>query len=219
MSSNSIVTADLLECVRFAVAAHGRQMRKNGDGPYIMHPIEVAIILLREGGVTSPEILKAAILHDVVEDTTTTLGQIEVVFGKHVASIVAEVTDDRTLTASERKRAQVEHIPHLSTEAKLVKFGDKISNLRSMARGVPGEWSLLQAQGYALWCREAMMPVVGLNAGLESALGVVLSGTFPFQVGTRSMLPPDASVDPKAYLERYYVHLEEQRKKKQAEKK
>jgi hypothetical protein len=220
MSSTSIealysnIIVDLLECVRFAVVAHGKQTRKNGEGHYIVHPLEVAIILMREGGVRSPDTLKAAILHDVVEDTTTTLAQIESVFGKRVASIVAEVSDDRSLSASDRKRAQVEHIPHLSTEAKLVKFGDKISNLRSMTRGVPGDWSLLQAQGYALWCREAMSRVVDPNVGLERALAEVLSGTFPFQGGVRKMISDDANIDSKAYLESYYVHLEEQRKKK-----
>ena len=66
---------------------------------------------MNEGGVTDVEVLCAALLHDTVEDTDTTHEELANAFGSRVARIVAEVTDDKTLPKSERKRLQVEGAP------------------------------------------------------------------------------------------------------------
>ncbi len=55
-----------------------------------------------------PFVLAAALLHDTIEDTDTTYDELVEAFGKRVADIVAEVTDDKTLEKSERKQAQLE---------------------------------------------------------------------------------------------------------------
>lgn len=81
--------------------------------------------------------LQAALLHDTVEDTDTTPAELEAKFGATVARIVREVTDDRSLPKQERKRQQVEHAPHCSREAKLVKLADKLYNLRDLNRCTP----------------------------------------------------------------------------------
>lgn len=84
-------------------------------------------------------------LHDTVEDTDTTIDELESVFGPIVARIVQEVTDDKSLPKLERKRLQVEHAPHRSQQAKLVKLADKLYNLRDLNRCTPkGEKSMVQ---------------------------------------------------------------------------
>ena len=94
--------------------------------PYINHPIEVAEVLSRIGGITELATLQAAILHDTIEDTETTPQELEDYFGQEVRLLVQEVTDDKSLPKQERKRLQVEHAANLSTPAKLIKIGDKI---------------------------------------------------------------------------------------------
>lgn len=80
---------------------------------------------------------KAALLHDTLEDTDTKPEELETKFGQIVARIVQEVTDDKSLPKQERKRLQVEHAPHCSHQAKLVKLADKLYNLRDLNRCTP----------------------------------------------------------------------------------
>lgn len=82
-------------------------------------------------------VLQAALLHDTVEDTDTSPAELEAKFGPIVARIVQEVTDDKSLPKQERKRQQVEHAPHCSHQAKLVKLADKLYNLRDLNRCTP----------------------------------------------------------------------------------
>ncbi len=81
--------------------------------------------------------MQAALLHDTVEDTDTTIDELEYMFGPTVARIVQEVTDDKSLPKEERKRLQVVHAPHRSHQAKLVKLADKLYNLRDLNRCTP----------------------------------------------------------------------------------
>ncbi|KAM5206785.1 guanosine-3',5'-bis(diphosphate) 3'-pyrophosphohydrolase MESH1 isoform 2-T2 [Hipposideros larvatus] len=130
--------AQLLEAADFAARKHRRQRRKDPEGtPYINHPIGVARILTHEAGITDIVVLQAALLHDTVEDTDTTLDEVELYFGVPVRRLVEEVTDDKTLPKMERKRLQVEHAPHSSPGAKLVKLADKLYNLRDLNRCTP----------------------------------------------------------------------------------
>lgn len=80
---------------------------------------------------------QAALLHDTVEDTDTTLDEVELHFGAQVRRLVEEVTDDKTLPKLERKRQQVEQAPHSSPGAKLVRLADKLYNLRDLNRCTP----------------------------------------------------------------------------------
>jgi guanosine-3',5'-bis(diphosphate) 3'-pyrophosphohydrolase len=103
-------TALILRAAHFAATKHTNQRRKNGDIPYINHPIGVASIPGAEGGV-----------HDG-------------------ASIVAEVTDDKSRSKLERKKTQVTHASELSEKARWVKLADKIYNLRDLATNPPPNW-------------------------------------------------------------------------------
>src|SRR6478736_10318883 len=94
----------LLQALEFAAAKHRDQRRKGrGASPYINHPIQVARALADVGGVTDPEILSAAILHDTVEDTQTTPAELEERFGARIRSLVEEMTDDKSLSQPQRK--------------------------------------------------------------------------------------------------------------------
>src|SRR5678815_3830374 len=95
-------TATLLHAVSFAAHKHRDQRRKDAEAsPYINHPISLAEVLTGEGGVTDLEVLAAALLHDTIEDTATTLEELKENFGERIAGMVAEVTDDKNLPKAE----------------------------------------------------------------------------------------------------------------------
>ena len=89
------------------------------------------------GGIDDPIVLQAALLHDTVEDTETSLDEIEQEFGKIVRDVVDEVTDQKDLPSKERKRLQVINAPKKSPRATLVKLADKLYNLRNLQRSPP----------------------------------------------------------------------------------
>lgn len=135
-------TAVLLNAVAFSAGKHRTQRRKGVDAsPYINHPVEVANLLANVGEIADLFVLVAAVLHDTIEDTETKPEEIERLFGPTVRGLVEEVTDDKALPKTERKRLQIEHAPHLSAPAKLIKLADKISNVRDVTRNPPVAWS------------------------------------------------------------------------------
>jgi guanosine-3',5'-bis(diphosphate) 3'-pyrophosphohydrolase len=159
----------LLKALAFAAYKHRDQRRKDAEAsPYINHPIALADVLVNEGGVTDVEVLCAALLHDTVEDTATTHEELADAFGSRIARIVAEVTDDKRLPKAERKRLQVEHAPHLSREAKLVKLADKLCNLRDVADRPPAGWDLARRQEYFDWANQVIDGLRGTHARLEA---------------------------------------------------
>ena len=167
------MTTDLiliLDAASFAADKHRRQRRKDAEAsPYINHPLALADILAREGGVEDAKVIAAALLHDTVEDTETSISELEVRFGKRVAGIVAEVTDDKTLPKDERKRLQIAKSASKSTGAKLVKLADKIANLRDLTSAPPAEWSADRKMAYFEWAKEVVEGLRGVNPALEAA--------------------------------------------------
>ncbi len=108
-------------------------------------------------------ISQAAVLHDTVEDTDTTLEEIEEHFGKEVRGIVADVTDDPTLHWKEQRRLQVEHSPFICPKAKLVKLADKLYNLRDLERSDPVGWTKERVQEYFEWSANVINGIRGNN--------------------------------------------------------
>jgi guanosine-3',5'-bis(diphosphate) 3'-pyrophosphohydrolase len=160
----------IFDALAFAADMHRDQRRKNVEAaPYINHPIMLARILVGEGQVSDPVVICAALLHDTIEDTDATPGDIEVRFGKQICEVVLEVTDDKDLPRMERKRLQVAHSPSLSDEAKLVKLADKICNLRDVAESPPVGWNLERKQEYFDWARDVVAGLRGVSPRLESA--------------------------------------------------
>jgi guanosine-3',5'-bis(diphosphate) 3'-pyrophosphohydrolase len=159
---------ELLAVLLFASRRHSTQKRKDAaETPYVNHLIEVAELLANIGGVDDFEVLAAALLHDTVEDTGTTLDELEREFGRTVRDIVADVTDDKSLPKDERKRLQILHAPGLSRQAKLVKLGDKISNVREIGASPPKSWDLERRVAYIAWARAVVDGCRGANPALE----------------------------------------------------
>ncbi|MGE3840273.1 MAG: HD domain-containing protein [Vicinamibacterales bacterium] len=160
----------LLRALEFAARRHRDQRRRDRHAsPFVNHPIEVARLLADVGGVSDPHVLAAAALHDVVEDTETTLGDIELRFGRVVAALVGEVTDDPDLAGVERHRQQAERAPGLTHGARLIKIGDKIANLREM----PVEWSPSRRVEYATSARALVHACRGTCLPLEQLFDAV----------------------------------------------
>eukprot|EP01102_Stenamoeba_stenopodia_P020083 TRINITY_DN7723_c0_g1_i1.p1 TRINITY_DN7723_c0_g1~~TRINITY_DN7723_c0_g1_i1.p1 ORF type:complete len:208 (-),score=67.82 TRINITY_DN7723_c0_g1_i1:123-746(-) len=202
MSSSSAL---LLRATTFAAEKHKNQRRKDASKtPYINHPIGVANYIASIGGVDDPNVLVAALLHDTVEDTNTTFEEIEKEFGKKIRDIVADVTDDKALSKDERKRKQVEHAPHTSTEAKLVKLGDKLYNLRDLREQPIASWGPERVQGYFVWAHQVIQGLRGTNAGLEKALDEEFASHFQVNGTSYPTLPAG---DLAAHLEAYYKSM------------
>ena len=156
------------KALAFAAEKHRHQRRKDRDAsPYINHPIALAAVLANEAGIEDSRVLMAALLHDTLEDTDATEQELVRLFGKEVADIVLEVTDDKSLPKAERKRLQVEHAPHISRRAKLVKLADKICNLRDLAARPPADWFVERKQAYFDWAKDVVAGLRGVHPGLE----------------------------------------------------
>ncbi|XP_014245433.1 guanosine-3',5'-bis(diphosphate) 3'-pyrophosphohydrolase MESH1 isoform X2 [Cimex lectularius] len=170
-SSQNLLIPGLIKCVNFSAVKHKNQRRLDKEKtPYINHPIGVANILCEEGGISDPDVIMAAILHDTVEDTDTTFEEIEQHFGHHVRSIVKEVTDDKSLPKQRRKDLQIEHAKGSSYEAKLVKLADKLYNLRDLKRQTPEGWSDERVNEYFKWSSKVVEGLRGTNKNLEDKL-------------------------------------------------
>jgi guanosine-3',5'-bis(diphosphate) 3'-pyrophosphohydrolase len=169
MTINDEFPGYLLKAINFAAYKHRHQRRQGVENlPYINHPIEVAETLWEIGGVHDSVSLIAAILHDTLEDTETTSDEIRALFGEEVLSVVQEVTDNKSLPKQVRKRLQIEHAPHISPKAKLIKLADKICNLRDILHSPPPDWDMPRKQQYVLWTEQVVAGLRGTNPALEN---------------------------------------------------
>jgi guanosine-3',5'-bis(diphosphate) 3'-pyrophosphohydrolase len=160
----------VLLAAEFAARKHRNQRRKDREAtPYINHPLALARVLWTEGKVQDPVVIASALLHDTIEDTRTSRAELLRIFGHKVARIVVEVTDNKRLHKKTRKRLQIEHAPHLSREAKLVKLADKTCNLRDVVASPPALWSLSRKREYFDWAAQVVEGLRGANRRLERA--------------------------------------------------
>lgn len=158
----------MLAAAAFAARKHSSQRRKDAEAsPYINHPLALADVLANVGGVTDIEVLCAALLHDTIEDTETNADELRAEFGAAIERIVLEVTDDKSLPKQARKDLQIEHAPHISAKAKLVKLADKICNLRDIAVSPPAGWSRERKLEYFEWSKRVVNGLRGMNPALE----------------------------------------------------
>ena len=117
---------------KFAEQAHKGTHRKGTRIPYIVHPLETALIASML--TNDEEILAAALLHDTIEDTGVTYEDLKQEFGTRVADLVAAESEDKSKTWIERKGHTLEHLKTASQAEKILTMADKLSNIRSMAR-------------------------------------------------------------------------------------
>lgn len=185
MANKPLDTELLDRAIVFAVHAHAGTERRGKGYPYIVHPLEAVEIVATM--TSDQELLAAAALHDTVEDTEVTLEQIRAVFGDRVAALVADDTDrfpgqagtDRPSeeeTWHARKWAAIDRLSKAGREAKMVALGDKLSNMRAIARdyAVQGDalWNLFHAKDR----KDHEWHYRGLAEALRE-----LDGTFAYQ--------------------------------------
>lgn len=137
--ANKPLTTELLDrAIIFAVKAHAGTERRGKGFPYIVHPMEAMEIVATM--TPDQELLAAAALHDTVEDTDVTIEEIRSVFGDRVATLVAHESDEAMPGVSEeeswhaRKQAAIDRLTRAPYDAKIVALGDKLSNMRAIAR-------------------------------------------------------------------------------------
>jgi len=157
-----------MTALKFGAHKHRKQKRKGTEEtPYFNHPIDVAETLWSVGAVRDITILIAALLHDVIEDTKTKPEEMEQSFGRAILSLVLEVSDDKELSKERRKELQVQHAPHLTMGAKLIKLADKINNIKDVTHSPPPDWSLQRRLEYFDWAERVVCGMKGSNQGLE----------------------------------------------------
>lgn len=167
MKLDGVPVERLLGAALFAARKHSGQKRKDQITPYINHPLFVAELLARVGGVFDPVTLCAALLHDTLEDTDATPEEMQTLFGKEVVSIVQEVTDDRDMTKARRRRLQIERAPGLSQPARLIRLADKISNIGDLSKDLPAKWRVKDKLDYLEWAEKVIGMIRGSHPVLE----------------------------------------------------
>ena len=121
----------LNKAIEFVVKAHSGMYRKGTQIPYILHPLEASAIVAR---ITNDEnLIIAALLHDVIEDTSITYSEIDKIFGKKIADIVNGESEDKSKSWEERKEYTLSTLKNERLDVKIVALGDKLSNMRSIA--------------------------------------------------------------------------------------
>jgi len=154
MAKKSLDTELLDRAIVFAVRAHAGTERRGKGFPYIVHPMEAVEIVATM--TRDQELLAAAVLHDTVEDTDVTIEQIRDEFGDRVAALVASESENKDCGVSKeeswhaRKQDAIERLSSASLDSKIVALGDKLSNMRAIARdyAVQGDklWSLFNTK-------------------------------------------------------------------------
>jgi GTP pyrophosphokinase len=126
--------AAVARAVELALRWHGGQQRPTGV-PYLEHLLEAVEVLVRGAGVSDPDVLCAAVLHDVVEDTPCTIGEVRAAFGDRVADMVGWVTKPETADGADKKAAKEAYLARLAgapDDAVLVKLADRASNVQTL---------------------------------------------------------------------------------------
>ena len=179
--ANKPLNTDLLDrAIIFAVKAHAGTERRGKGYPYIVHPLEAVEIVSTM--TADQELLAAAALHDTVEDTDVTVEQIREEFGPRVAALVADESDVFPEGLSEedswhgRKQAAIDRLSRASHDAKMVALGDKLSNMRAIAR----DYSIKGDELWNIFHVKDRKDHEWHYRGLADALRE-LDGTFAFQ--------------------------------------
>ena len=152
--ANKPLNTDLLDrAIIFAVKAHAGTERRGKGFPYIVHPMEAVEIVATI--TPDQELLAAAALHDVIEDTDISADELRAEFGDRIANLVVAESDVFPEGVSEedswraRKQAAIDRLAAAPRDAKIVAMGDKLSNMRAIARdyAVKGDelWKIFHA--------------------------------------------------------------------------
>ena len=128
-------TPQIKKAIQFAARKHSGQMRRETEPlPYITHLFSVALLVAEDGA--NDDIVTAALLHDILEDTDTTREEIVIAFNEHVAELVESVSelkekDGKRLDWKERKTDYLVRLENASVDAVLIAIADKVDNIES----------------------------------------------------------------------------------------
>ena len=165
------MTADtprLTRALMYAAEAHANQRRKGAaQEPYLNHLVEVLDLVTRATGGDDTDLLVAALLHDIIEDTPITVEELQAAFGERVTKIVVENSDDMSLPKDERRRQRIAAMAHKSIDARIVKTADVISNLRAIGESPPAGWTAERKLSYLDGCRHLIDEGRGANTAIE----------------------------------------------------
>jgi guanosine-3',5'-bis(diphosphate) 3'-pyrophosphohydrolase len=145
-------TPRLLEALDFAAVRHSAQRRKGPDAaPYVNHLIEVATLVANVAGVDDVDVLIAAVLHDVIEDTPTTADEVSERFGERVCRFVLALSDDKSLPRQRRREIALAELPQAEPLVHVIKLADLASNIKLM----PPHWPAERQREYMQWSENA----------------------------------------------------------------
>ena len=163
------------KAVALAREKHLGQFRKDGSD-YITHPLRVCLLLFEVGGLDSPDLLCAALLHDVVEDTDTMVEELTGDYGSKVSDLVRSVTlaDLRKgQSRSERDRAHFSSLSWEGRDAQILRSADRLDNISDMDDNFPKN----RRKEYLQDTRDGLLPLtLSCNTGLFHALDQALTG-------------------------------------------
>ena len=164
------------DAMDFAAKAHAGQFRKGTRRPYIVHPIEVADIV--SSMTKDEEVICAAVLHDTVEDCKgITFDKLKLRFCARVADMVAQESEDKSLSWEERKGATITRLKNAPVEVQMIGLADKLSNMRDIDRDYP-------VAGDDLWKRFRMQSKSALAwyyKGIRDVLKENFSGVAAYE--------------------------------------
>lgn len=123
-------TLRIHKAIEFASLKHRSQTRKGVDVPFIVHPVEVALILAEYG--YGEDLIIAGLLHDTLEDAGADIDEIRTEFGEHVAFLVTGESEDKTKSWEERKQATIDELYGCCDEVAVCTLADKLANVRSL---------------------------------------------------------------------------------------
>lgn len=148
-----IISNKITEAIEFCSQAHEGQKRKQGI-PYVSHPVSVGFILQSAG--YSEEVIIAGILHDVLEDTDRTEGEISEIFGKQVVDLIKGVTENTNIKVwQEKKRKYIENLKNVNNDIKAISAADLLDNTRAMVRALNN--------GFNIWEKFSVAPEEKIN--------------------------------------------------------
>jgi len=197
-------TALLLTALQFTVEKHLKKLgRESSGGAYVRRPVSIASVLTKVGRVTDVNLLVAAILYNTLEDTPTTHFELSEHFGPEVLRLVQQLSEDRTLSETERMQLQLEHTNLLCPRAKQIRVAEKICSLEDLTSGPSSRWPVERKRGYVSWIVQVVAGCRGVNRPLDDHFDDLLeerrevierelSGREPGLVWVRN-IPPDRS--------------------------
>lgn len=160
------VIVSLLKGIDFAAEKHQGQVRNHADWvPFIVHPLRVAAVLWDDGDIRDPELLLAALLHDVLEDTMATPEEIKAQFEGRVVSLVKELTEKPNLTEQE----EIAHVKAMSKDAQTIKLADRTHSLRDLLDHPPKIWDAERADLFIKRSKNLLKVLKDVHHKLEVA--------------------------------------------------